>query len=529
MGSGTDIHPSEIVRAMGLVFSNSYLYGPRHGVTIQAMDQAFTTISSVFEQTSEVTISLSEDGGLAVNNETTETKNPLSRMFVSRMTDLQLTTFSLKKGLSVDEFIKLIEVMNTKGDAIKAAGGFMAVLAANGIQSAQSKTITYMAVADDQAVVEKDKLKAGSGEMADRIMAFLKGDVDSSDPETARALTDAAGDPNKLADLIMNAAEVRRDKAGPEAGETKEAPVVECLRKTFELLQEDPSSKTQKGKKAAQKTLTLLEKDLTERLRAEGQEGAAQALSAAVEEMQDELEIDSLAGEYMKKREAIDSNEKRILRFIKSKGLDKIEFSDLKDRLLAGGLSSGGWRELLLKSGAMSTGGVSDKHLQTIGRLAMLVDKMHQTVHGDDKESATDAVQQILQEVRSEVESLVNQTEKKMQSIVSDVQADQADDKDGNKPDREKRMPRKKLFELLAEIGQEICQPLSVINASVDMINGGMAGAVTDLQKEMLGLVAESAVRLNSIASKLVEIAGVPETRVPDASVIGTIYKDSKG
>ena len=88
-----------------------------------------------------------------------------------------------------------------------------------------------------------------------------------------------------------------------------------------------------------------------------------------------------------------------------------------------------------------------------------------------------------------------------------------------------KKMPRKQLMELLAEIAQELCQPLAVINCSVDMIRGGSLGEVSSTQVEMLCLAAESGSKLQTLIDKLMQISGVPETRSPDASIQESLYK----
>ena len=47
-------NPEEVVRAIGLVFSNTYLYGAQHGVTKKAMNDGFSLLSEALNQVDEI-------------------------------------------------------------------------------------------------------------------------------------------------------------------------------------------------------------------------------------------------------------------------------------------------------------------------------------------------------------------------------------------------------------------------------------------------------------------------------------------
>ena len=80
------------------------------------------------------------------------------------------------------------------------------------------------------------------------------------------------------------------------------------------------------------------------------------------------------------------------------------------------------------------------------------------------------------------------------------------------------------MLAMLAEIGQEICQPLSVINCSLDMVRGKALGPLTPPQEEMLALAAESGARLDMLANKIIEISGVPKGTKPDSEILDDVY-----
>jgi hypothetical protein len=122
-----------------------------------------------------------------------------------------------------------------------------------------------------------------------------------------------------------------------------------------------PGFNTQKGRAQARKVLLQLETAILELIQGAANAGDASAgaecnrdaesVRDVIEEMKDELEIDALAKEYVRRRLALEASEKRILRFIRNKGAGSIGDAGLKERLIGEGLSLEDWRELLVKSG----------------------------------------------------------------------------------------------------------------------------------------------------------------------------------
>ena len=78
---------------------------------------------------------------------------------------------------------------------------------------------------------------------------------------------------------------------------------------------------------------------------------------------------------------------------------------------------------------------------------------------------------------------------------------------------------------LLAEIVQELCQPLSVINCSIEMIKSSHLGAVSDSQLEILNLASTSGDRVKLLVDKLLELSGLPTTMTPDADIQSSLYR----
>ena len=317
----------------------------------------------------------------------------------------------------------------------------------------------------------------------------------------------------------------------------------------------DPAAKTQKGKKEIEKILQGLEEQVLTKMH-DGSDGIGAADGAAlgevkeaVESMMDELKIEALAAEYMKKRKAIEMSEKRILRFIKMKGLDRVEETELQGKLNEGGLSDAEWKELLGKTGiespheATTIAGQKLDGVVMLGHLASLLTQMEEMAQtaasvavksgaAKGAEAApggtieTKKVTSVLAEVNQELGDIAHDAEQKIDTLIQDLRADVVTEEATGGPEAEKkmRMSRRQLMVVLAEIAQELCQPLAVINCALSMILSKSLGEVTAQQAEMLDLAVNGGDKLKQLTDSLMEISGVPTTLSPDHEIQASLY-----
>lgn len=87
------------------------------------------------------------------------------------------------------------------------------------------------------------------------------------------------------------------------------------------------------------------------------------------------------------------------------------------------------------------------------------------------------------------------------------------------------KLTRGELVERYAELNQEIVQPLTVSTGVIDMLHAGKGGPLTEAQRDMLSLAAESVDRVNQLVSYMQRIAGLPADYTPDAGVISDTYR----
>jgi len=584
------------VQLVGLIINNTMnSYWLSASDTKNAIDECYAALETLLESSgSEVTFTIVNDA-VSIDEEILEEEDHLITVFIEHLKSCEINSFALKKGMPREEFGKLIEILDARPDEIVMLGGFSWLLEQFELQYARAISVRFERVTDSDAVVSKEKLGVDAmtdEEVADRILEFLK-DSDAGGEQAAKILREAAADPDKMADLIIEASGGTGDWKGGGGGdgdgegggdggpaeavqETKAEidAVVKNLQHTFEMMLEDPATQTPTGKKKLVTTIGKLEKEMVKKLEDAGRFESAKAVKEAVSVMRDELKMEALAAEYMKKRKAIMESEKRILRYMKAKGLDKLAETELEEKLSEAGLDVEGWNELLVKGGApgepgvpggtggglaglgaalgiegMGTGpggpggflpvgpggpgapgvpggGFTDLSL---GHLATLLDHLEGKIkEAEDGKTTAEDVQDItgtMEEVNKEMGKVLENTENKLTALVDEVMTEDADD-DELKEKQSRGLTKRDVLRILAEIVQELFQPLSVVNCSIDMVVSKALGEVSEGQQNMLKLARDGTTRIQVLIDDLNKISGLPDTKTPDKNIMAFLYED---
>jgi signal transduction histidine kinase len=77
-------------------------------------------------------------------------------------------------------------------------------------------------------------------------------------------------------------------------------------------------------------------------------------------------------------------------------------------------------------------------------------------------------------------------------------------------------MNRKELLFSISEVAQELMQPLTAMNATLEMLSGGYVGDVTPEQQKMLLLAYNSGDHLRHLMEELIAIVGFPTNKGTD-------------
>jgi len=506
------------------------------------VEECYGLLGEALATMPEVALDVSEGRCLA-NGRRVISDHPSARFLAKHLTDLEVSGFSLYRGLTFEEFYHLIGILGRPARDIKARGGFSSSVRTSGLRAVAARNVVYRALAEGDEVLvgrEVEGIRKVAAALPDiqNILAFIKGDVAEADEATTKLVKETSGDPQKLVDLIMRAADVQYAVADLDGGETLSQFVVASLRRTVGALRKAPGAKTQKGRRDLARTLLLLEKQVVESMRTvtgEVTQEDINAISDAVEEMTDEVKVDAMTSDYLRKREAVAKSERDLLKYMKSQGPGDLPEGELRDRLMAGGLGVEGWQELVLKVSSGDGGdgerGGPGGGFQAVGQLASLLTHMTDLItHAEEdiEQKTPEELAETFQQTGNEVRRLAAETEKKVHELIDDIRKDtDVVDRMEELASKAKvglRISRKRLLEILAEIVQELCQPLSVIRCSVDMLTGRLLGEVSEPQVDMLNLASGSLDRLLRIVEMLRFISGEPTSLHPDAQIQAALY-----
>ncbi|MDP6525351.1 MAG: histidine kinase dimerization/phospho-acceptor domain-containing protein [Kiritimatiellia bacterium] len=523
----------DLIRALGLAFQNVTVYGTEHSVTVKALQNCFGFVTRALMVQKDILIATCE-GNAVVNNEIIPAGDSLKSVFVDVLEERGIGSFTIEQGITWEEFGALVEVLTARPDELDQLGGFAAAISALAICNVQATSTVIVRTPEEDAGSGCGSAGEGSGSGAGNdgnegdakglseyesvIKSFLQGSQGAADsPEALEGLQKAIADPQQLSSLVTQAAEACHASIKFKNGKTQAALVVECLRRAFEALKESRHAKSMKGKKSLVKALSVIEQDILQWLRDKGEEVSESdslRLSQSIAGMTDDLEIESLVDDYMKKRSAIETNEKRLMRYIKNKGLDGVQSSNLEQKLLSSGLAISGWQELLIRSGICKD--ADSAGMEAAGHLSELLSELGEKLNGEGEEAKADGLTNILSGVDHQLAKLVVSTEQKIHALVKETTDDESGTGKGTPAGgARKGLSRKKLMVLLSEIVQELRQPLTVISCAVSTLNSGRAGDTTDQQVELLSLAGKSGERLAHLIDKLAEISGIPKSLAP--------------
>lgn len=496
---------SELVRRIGQVIANADLYGLDHKITAQTITQAYEAVAPIFETISRLRFAFSE-GEMLVNGQNLPLKNPLMLGFAERLRLMQVSGFALTAGMAAEEFDTLVRILSTRGTATDEES-FVQQLASQRLTHVETVgKVVLQEVHEDEVVVDRDELSeaegrgtdgGGDAQVVQQITAFLKGEIPEC--EALQDVDGVANDPAALADLIMEATAIRQRQQSGEGEDLGEI-VVGCLRRAFDQLCSGKAMKTKKGRRQAAKMMAVLEKDLLDRLRSysEAPEASAQLASASAG-LVEELKVDDVVSDYLKRRSALEESEHALQRVGDKVGVERLEALGVPERMSEAGVPATGWRKLVV--GAGQTGDTTrepDSLAALLTDLGSLLDALEHSPELGGKVSET------LKEMGDAVEASAENAEAKLDDLAAARRDTAGTDRD-----------REEAWRILPEIIQELCQPLSVVNSSLDMVVSRRIGALPNLINETLELALVSGHRMDRLVLRLLDVCGVPDSLSP--------------
>ncbi len=535
---------TDLVQIMGQTLNMALLYGVTHKVTRSSLEISYTVITKFMEFHDHINFNIS-DGIMLINGESTS-GSPLAGSFMTRLTGLNLLSFTINQGLSLDECIALFTLFLTPPGKLDPGKNPTELMAGLGIVHIEAKSYSYRRVSEDEPDAGAPTGGTGTGTDAatttppqpaaeepvaaqpdlDNIMAFLKGD-DLADPtRCAEDIRRLAADTEKLAELILRTVEIRTSMANLAEGESLTDLIVGCIQKVVQPIIKDPVAKTQKGRKQIKHSLLMLEKALLDRLQSMAGDQAIHATEAMMEELVEDMDLDAIASKYMKNRRLAEQTNDKIAHLIERAAGDPEQLEELRERLTDQGLTQAGWQELTVKfspptpsttgSGGGDGGAGSGDGVNEIKVLTLLLARIGETIQHPAAEAPAQ-VQDLISETGQHLAALAEITDQKIDTLQAML----------NNEKESTTLSRQQILEVLAEIAQEIMQPLTIISGTVAMIRSLRTGPLTDTQGELLSMIAESGDRMAVLVNHLMNLAGTPEARNPDRAILDAAYQQN--
>lgn len=232
---------------------------------------------------------------------------------------------------------------------------------------------------------------------------------------------------------------------------------------------------------------------------------------------------------YVEQKRAADAERQKLLELIRTQGSSLEGRRALREQLFGAGVTREEWNDLLLASGAALPdelhGGTA---VETLQRLLMDVDVLASQGTAIAAGQSSEAMDNILQAISLEVARLVTETQGQADTLAEKVDSDRQTVAQLEAEARARgiglNLSRDELLASLAEINQELAQPLTAASAVIDVLEEGKLGAVTEAQHDVLHVASDGMKRLGKLVAYLSTISGMPEALSPDREILDDAY-----
>ena len=510
---------NELGRSINLLTT----YGKNHPAASKAMNGTYLAFQELFSERKKLTIG-AFNGVLLIDEQTVQTAGTLQKSLERKLVRLNITGLRIVRGITPEELEQLAELLSSND-----AETFQSTMGHSGMSHIETENARLEAVREGQTVANESDLAgvAGGGVLVledetsesnsqdgqdagvhvDQIVAFLKGEVESDGEAVGRELSELASDPDRLGQMIMESVSIRQ-KASELAGESLNDIILGCLRRTYDGLRKQSAFQSTEGKADLKQALLLLEDSVLKKMRGlAGEENPEmdRQIVQAMREMDDQLGFEVAAAQYMEHRQAIRQNRQHLKNFVESRGAETAE------ALLAdSGFPGNDWRKIVIDSGKRGSGN-GDTLSSGLSTLATVFEQLEQLMKS---ETANDSqVKDLLGQANDNLDDSIDHTREKLEALSYQINDGETVTIGGHAHS----MSREELLSALSEVAQELMQPLTAVNASLEMMLNGFVGRVTDEQQDLLSLAANSGEHLKFLMNMLIDIVGCPANKGIDS------------
>ncbi len=509
------------LNALGRSINIIATYGTQHPAFKQATAAAMVSMQALFLDRKKVVIG-AFNGVMTVDEVPVNAVGTLQKSLERRLVRLRITGLRIAQGISEAELTKLAELL-----ASTEAEDFNTGISHASLPHIAPEATRFEAVHEGQTVADEGDLAgaggvlvldddlAGAGSGGDgtgeasvhveQIVAFLQGDMEAEDGQVADELAELASDPARLGQLIMEAAAIRQ-QASELSGESLSDVILGCLRRTYDGLRKQPAFQTSEGVADLKKSLLLLEENVLEKMRniaGKSDPEMDRQIVQAIREMDEGLGFELAANQYMGHRDALEENKRHMEDYVRTQGVEVA--GDLLENT---GFPPSDWHRIVVDSRKADSPAAQPPVADGLNALTSVFEKLESLMKADKTDG--NQVKELLGEASDNLDDTIFTTKEKLA-----VLSKQLDDT-GTIGGQAQEMSRKELLSSIAEISQELMQPLTAINASLEMMLGGYVGKVKPEQRGMLDIAHDSSAHLTFLMKELVEIVGCPSNKGVD-------------
>ncbi len=500
-------------------------YGNEHPAVQAAVVTAEVALHSLFIDRSKFMIG-AFNGNLTIDEIPVSATGTLLKSLERRLAKLRITGLKISRGITRNELTDLVHLLSHR-----EASEFKDGLNTAGLSHVKTENMVYEAVHEGQKVVDETELGGAGGEgvhvldidgmddlddasgaqeeasssgiYIDQIVAFLKGDIDADDAEVGGGLSELASDPEKLGRIIMESVAIRQsvsDLNGESLGDI----ILGSLRRTYDGLHNQSTFRHAEGKADLRKAMLLLEKSVLERMRdltGQADPNLDRQIVQAIREMDEELGFEMAAMNYMEHRDAIEQQKIELQDYIKSHGASAAE-----DLIADTDFPSAEWRRIVVESGRAS-GDIADG----LSTLTTVFERLEKMMRSEDANGTS--VKDLLGEANENLDDTLFTTREKLEILSQQLNEGET----GTIGGHGRNMTQDELLASLAEVAQELMQPLTAVTASLEMMLSGFVGEITLDQRDLLDLAANSGEHLKYLMNELINIVGCPANKGVDS------------
>jgi len=495
--------PSELKNVLMLIgrgLGTVSVYGTRHPSVDQIVGKTFKSLQKALKNRESIAIG-SFHGSLTVDDEPITAREVPIRTLEKRIIAMKISHLTLHAGLSQDELKQLLAALCSPSDIeMKEA------LSGSGLEHVELEDVKYVILREGEEKTGKGGALPEPVEIppaqVSQIVAFLKGAA--SDKESIEGIKKALSDPEKLGQIIMEAAAIRQAGIDVQSGESLADIVIGCLRRTYDGLRKEKEFKSIRGKTNLSKAMMLLEKNVLDKIhKALGKEHPEidDRILDAIREMETEHEFNVLSAHYFAQNKKMQKAEGQMIEAIQSGGAEKAQ-----EQFESSDIAPKDWQRLMVQAGAEPAGkgggGGAPEGLD-MSALAVVLQKLENLMEMENWEPAQ--VEAELETAKNRLTTYTDQIELRIEELEGQVCLD--DSTPATLEDHADKFNRDELMMEVSNLTLALVQPLTVINASVE---AAMRQAGEETRKDLLDLAHMSGQRMQALAKRLMILVGYP-------------------